>query len=537
MSKNSFLKGAAVLGVAGIIVKVIGVFFRIPLTIWIGEDGMSYYGSVYPIYTLFLIISTAGIPVAISRMVSERIAVKNYAGAHKVFQISIWFMAALGLVCFSIVYFNAGFIETKILRNPGARLSLEAIAPSLILVPIMSAYRGYFQGRQNMNPTAVSQLFEQLFRVAVGLGLAYFLLSSGYEAVCAGATFGSTAGAAAGLFVVVIIYLFSLKVIKRQIRRNKSHSEYESTWSIVKRILIIAIPITIGASIMPLMSAIDSSMVMGRLQDTGWTYEQSKALWGRLSGYCNPLIGMPQVFVQAIAMSLVPAISAGFKVKDLAEVSDNMKFSMRSAMIIGFPCAVGIFSLAHPILMLLYRSPDRAAEVAAAVPTLQFMCLTVIFMSTLQTLTGILQGVDKQMVPVKNLAIGAVGKIIVTYIFVGIKAVNVNGATLGTVTAYLIATILNMRDIKKYTGVTFDFNMTFVKPFIASVIMGVCAFASYKLLFLMTASNDISTILAIAIAVAVYGVLILGLKAITKEEIAKLPKGDKLVGILDKFIK
>ena len=288
---------------------------------------------------------------------------------------------------------------------------------------------------------------------------------------------------------------------------------------------------------MPLMSAIDSSMVMGRLQDTGWTYEQSKALWGRLSGYCNPLIGMPQVFVQAIAMSLVPAISAGFKVKDLAEVSDNMKFSMRSAMIIGFPCAVGIFSLAHPILMLLYRSPDRAAEVAAAVPTLQFMCLTVIFMSTLQTLTGILQGVDKQMVPVKNLAIGAVGKILVTYIFVGIKAVNVNGATLGTVTAYLIATILNMRDIKKYTGVTFDFNMTFVKPFIASVIMGVCAFASYKLLFLVTASNDVSTILAIAIAVAVYGVLILGLKAITKKEIAKLPKGDKLVGILDKFIK
>ena len=241
MSKNSFLKGAAILGIAGIIVKVMGVFFRIPLTMWIGENGMSYYGSVYPIYTLFLIISTAGIPVAISRMVSERIAVKNYAGAHKVFQISVWLMAALGFISFCIVYFNAGFIEESILRNPGSRLSLEAIAPSLILVPIMSAYRGYFQGRQNMNPTAVSQLFEQLFRVVVGLGLAYFLLDAGYEAVCAGATFGSTAGAGAGLFIVVIIYLLSLKTRKRYIRRNKSHSEIESSWSIVKKILIIYI--------------------------------------------------------------------------------------------------------------------------------------------------------------------------------------------------------------------------------------------------------------------------------------------------------
>ena len=168
-----------------------------------------------------------------------------------------------------------------------------------------------------MNPTAVSQLFEQLFRVVVGLGLAYFLLDAGYEAVCAGATFGSTAGAGAGLFIVVIIYLLSLKTIKRYIRRNKSHSEIESSWSIIKKILIIAIPITIGASILPLMEAIDSSMVMGRLQDTGWTIAQSKALWGRFSGYCNSIIGLPQVFVQAIAMSLVPAISAGFKVKDM----------------------------------------------------------------------------------------------------------------------------------------------------------------------------------------------------------------------------
>ena len=158
MSQNKFLKGAAILGIAGIIVKVMGVFFRIPLTNWVGADGISYYSSVYPIYTFFLILSTAGIPVAVSRMVSERIAVSNYGGAHKVFHTALWFLSLLGFVTFAIVYFGAGFIESHVLKNEGTMMALQAIAPALFIVPVMSAYRGYFQGRQNMNPTAISQL-------------------------------------------------------------------------------------------------------------------------------------------------------------------------------------------------------------------------------------------------------------------------------------------------------------------------------------------------------------------------------------------
>ena len=163
MASNKFLKGAAVLGVAGILVKVMGMFFRLPLTNWIGAEGMSYYSSVYPIYVFFLTISTAGIPVAISKMVSERVVVNNYEGAHKVFHTSLWLMAAFGFVSYMIVHLGSGFIEDTILKNPGTSYSLEAIAPSLFLVPIMATYRGYFQGRQNMNPTAISQFFEQLF--------------------------------------------------------------------------------------------------------------------------------------------------------------------------------------------------------------------------------------------------------------------------------------------------------------------------------------------------------------------------------------
>lgn len=535
MSENKFLKGAAILSIAGIITKVMGIFFRIPLTNWVGADGLSYYSAVYPIYTFFLIISTAGIPVAISRMVSERIAVKNYGGAHKVFRVSVMLMGTIGLVSFVLVYFGADFIQDVLLKHPDTKYSLQAVAPSLFLVPIMSAYRGYFQGRQNMNPTAVSQLAEQLFRVLIGLGLAYYLLSSGNDKVSAGAIFGGTVGAGAGLFTVIIIYLLSLNTIKRYINRNKSRIEPETSKDIVKRILIIAVPITIGACILPLINMIDSMVVMRRLQATGWSYGESKLLWGRLGGYCSSLVGMPQVFVQAIVMSLVPAISAGFKVNNKVQVNENISFAMRAAMIIGFPCTLGMTVLAKPILLLLY--PNQVAEATQAVPTLIIMCVSIVFLSAMQTLTGALQGIDKQMVPVKTLAIGAVIKVVVTYILVGIPAINVNGAPIGTILAYVVSTILNILYLKKYADCKLDNRLTFTKPLIASVIMGIITFIVYKILYFILRSNAIATLLAIGAGMIVYGLLVLLMGIITLKEIEKLPKGDKVAGYVKRTVR
>lgn len=535
MAGNKFLKGAAVLGIAGILVKVMGMFFRLPLTNWIGAEGISYYSSVYPIYVFFLTLSTAGIPVAISKMVSERTVVKNYGGAHKVFHTSLWLMAAFGFVSFLLVHFGAQYIEDAVLKNPGTSLSLQAIAPSLFFVPVMSAYRGYFQGRQNMNPTALSQFFEQLFRVIVGLSLAYYLIPTGLEATNAGATFGCTAGAVAGLVVIIAIYLLNLPSIRTKIRRNRSHERTESTRAIVKRLLIIAVPITIGASILPLMETIDSAVVMRRLQASGWSLVESKVLWGRLGGYCNSLIGLPQAFTQAVVMSLVPAIVAGFSIGNLNDVRETSKLGMRAAMIISFPCAVGMFALAEPILHMLY--PRQLAEATASVPTLRIMCVGIVFMSALQTLTGALQGVDRQVIPVRNLAIGSLAKLVITYVLVGWRVFNVNGGPIGTIAAYMIATFLNARYLKADINIKFDYMLTYVKPATASILMGIAAFASYKIFFLVTSSNLLSTLLAVCVGAAVYVVLIFAVKAITKDEIARLPKGDKLVRILDKFIK
>ena len=539
MANSKILKGTAILGIAGIFVKILGAVFRIPLTALIGTEGMAYYGYAYPLYSLFLVIATAGIPVAISRMVSEKIAYNDFSGAQRVFRVSRWLLLAIGVFAFAVCFFGAELIAKYVSKDMGAVLPIKAIAPALIFVPVMSAYRGYFQGRQNMNLTAISQFIEQIFRVAVGLILASVMVAQGLEMAAAGATFGATVGSIAGLLIIMLIYALNKKAINYHIRQSRQiHTERrkkEKTMAIVKQILIIAIPITIGASILPLVNFADSAIVTRRLLDGGFTDVEARELWGQLSGYCNTMVGLPQVLTQAVAVAMVPAIAAAYKLRNRAEIDENINLGMRISMIIGMPCAAGMIALAEPILLLLFSS--EAASAISAAPTLMVMCLGVPLMALLQTTNGILQGVNRQVLPMKNLAIGAVAKIILTYVLVAIPSLNIKGAAIGSVFVYGIALILNLRDMKRYTKVRVDFMLTYIKPTAASVIMGVCAFASYKILFGALGSNSLATLGAVVVGVIVYAVLILATKAITKEEIGRLPKGGKLVKILDKFIK
>ncbi len=528
---NKFIKGAAVLGIAGVVIKLLGAVFRIPLTNWIGADGMSYYGFAYTIYGALLVLSTAGIPVAISRMVSERIAVGEYRNAHKVFKVATSLLFGIGIVSFSACFFGGEAI-TKALGNPDAALAVKAISPALLFVPMFSAFRGYFQGRQNMNPTAISEITEQLIRVIVGLALAYKLLDTGLKEAAAGASFGASAGSIAGLGIIVVIYMLNRRVIHRKIDLN--NKQVEETGVILRKIVGIAIPIIIGSEIMPIMTLIDTGIIMTRLQATGWSYEEAKTLYGLLSGFCNSLIAFPQVFTQAVAVSLVPAIAAAFKVHNRQGVQENIQLGYRTTMIMAFPCAFGIFALAEPIMILLYS--DQKASAIAAVPTLMIMAISVIFLAITQTSVGVLQSIGKQMLPVIHLAIGCVGKVILTFILVGIHDINIKGAAVGTMFAYVVALVLNNRSVKQYTGVKFNYNLTYIRPCLAAMLMGVCAFAAYRLAagFL---GNSIATLFAIMVGVVVYVILIFTLKAITLEEVETMPGGTKLVKILKRFVK
>ncbi len=535
MANSKILKGTAILGVAGIIVKLLGAVFKIPLTALIGTEGMAYYGYAYPLYSLFLVIATAGIPVAISRMVSERVATNDYIGAQRVFSVSRWLLLTIGIVSFLFCYFGAGLMAEYVYKDPGALLPIKAIAPALIFVPLMSSYRGYFQGRQNMNPTAISQFFEQLMRVGVGLTLAYLLVDTGLEAAAAGATFGASMGAVGGLLVIMLIYQLNKRAIHYHVDHSSKSGHKEHTKDIIKQILVIAIPITIGASILPLINFADSAIVTRRLLDSGLSVAEARELWGQLSGYCYTMIGLPQVITQGIAVAMVPAIAAAYKLNNHKDLRDNINLGMRISMIIGMPCAIGMMALAEPILLFLFSS--EAASASSAAPTLQIMCLSVVLLSLVQTSNGILQGVDRQTLPVRNMAIGAVFKVILTYILVAIPVLNIKGAAIGSVAIYLITFLLNVKDLINHTHVQIDYKLVFVKPAFSAIMMGAAAFATYKLLFMVLNSNSLSMFAAIMVGVVVYAVLILMTKSITKEEIGLLPKGDKLVKILDKFIK
>ncbi|MBQ1391807.1 MAG: polysaccharide biosynthesis protein [Firmicutes bacterium] len=530
MSGNKMLKGAAVIGAAGIMVKVIGAFFRVPLTNWIGQLGMSYYQVAYLIYSTLLVMATAGFPVAISRMVSENVARNRYGNAYKVFRVSLTIMGILGIILSGICYFGAGLLSTRV-GNPNAEPAVKAIALALLFVPLLSSFRGFFQGRQNMKPTAVSEIIEQLVRVAVGLSLAHLLLSKGLPQAAAGAAFGASAGAGASLLLMILIFGLSKKFIKKQISLGSDYAD--ETGEIVKKVFLIAIPIIIGAEVVPIMNALDMGIVMRRLQATGWSAVESQGLYGLISAYCTTLINLPQFLIQAIAISLVPAIASASASGNREEVEANTSLGYRLTMMIACPCTFGILALAKPILFMLY--PARMEEAANAAPTLMILAISILTLAIYETTTGVLQAIGKQMIPVINVAIGAVVKILISFIFVGIPVINIKGAAAGTVIAYLIASILNSRAVSKHVRPSIDPDRTYIRPIVAAAVMGGIAFLVHRGAAAVL-GNSLGTLLAVLAGVIAYGLLVILLKIVTPQELATIPIGARLNRVIGKII-
>ncbi|MCT4594046.1 MAG: polysaccharide biosynthesis protein [Anaeromicrobium sp.] len=530
MSSKSFLKGAAILGVAGIIIKIMGAFFRIPLTNIIGAEGMGYYQASYPIYVLLLVVSTAGIPTAISKLVAEKNAVGDRYGAHRIFKVSFRLLLAVGIVTFCILFFGANIL-VKIIKNENAYYSMKAVAPALLFVPVMAAFRGYFQGLQDMFPTAISQIFEQFGRVVIGIALAMFLLPRGIEVAAGGASFGAASGAIMGTIAVAIIYYKKRNKILNEIKNNKV-GEQESAGFIIKRILQIAIPITIGAAILPVMNTIDAALVMRRLTSVGYTQEVANSLYGQFTGMAAPLINLPQVLTVALAMSLVPAISHFYKKNDYKGLEDTVLSGTRVALLIGLPAAVGLVILAKPIMLLLF--PLQMDSAASASEILKVLGWGVIFLTLVQTFTAILQGLGKPIIPVINLFIGAIFKVGFTYTLTAIPSINVKGAALGTVVAYCVASILNFIQVRKYTKTKFSLVNFVIKPAIAVGAMAISVMFMYNTIINFV-GNKIATLGGVATGGVIYVLMLLCLGAVTSEDFQMVPGGNKISKILNKI--
>lgn len=528
MNKRSFLKGAAILGVAGLLVQVMGAVFRIPLGNIIGDDGMGYYQTAYPIYVFLLVFSTNGAPAAISKMASERIAIGRSDEAHRVFKLSFILMFILGITASSIFFFGAESI-VNMLGNPGAYYAMVSIAPALLFVPIMAVFRGYFQGMQEMGPTAVSQLIEQAVRVAIGLALAVMLVPKGLELAAAGATVGTSIGPVIGVFVLAVIYF--CRKSKLHIKNETKNLSRESSGSILKTLAAIAIPITIGVSILPIMNVADVIIVMRRLQSIGFSGAEANALYGQLTGMAGPVINIPMALALSMALSIVPAIAAAASTKDTAFLNLNVRLGLRTAMIIGVPCSFGLMALSEPIMKLLY--PLQAESAVSSSGCLFFLAFGIVFLCIAQTMAGTLQGLGHPGIAVWGLGAGFVVKCVSTYLLTGIESLNVEGAAIGSTLGYITIGIINFAAVKKLTGIKFDLMLSVWKPLSAGLVMFLLVMGSYKLL-LGTVGNSLSTIVAICVGAGVYGIMLLKTKSIEEHEILLLPKGSGLVKLLKK---
>lgn len=528
--KKSFLKGAAILGIAGLLTQVLGAVFRIPLANIIGTDGMAYYGAAYTIYVFLLVFSTNGAPAAISKMTSERIALGKYKEAHRVFKLSFLFMAVFGAVLFCAVFFGAGFIVDA-MQNPGAYYALIAIAPALLLVPLMSVYRGYFQGMQEMMPTAVSQLAEQAVRVAAGIALAIALMPSGVEKAAAGASGGGSIGPVVGIIVLIIIYAAARKRIAADIDAD-THTEKEPAGEIIKTLAKVAIPITIGVSIQPIMNLGDTMFVMGRLQEAaGFTTAEAEDLFGALTGFAIPVINVPMAMALSMALAIVPAVSAANAVGDRETLTGNIKLGFRTAMIIGVPCSFGLMCLAEPVIRLLF--PLQAASAPTAARCLFVLSCGIVFLCIAQTMAGILQGIGKVSLAVWGIAAGFAVKCAATYILTGIEELNAAGAAASTLLSYFVIAVVNLIAVKKCTGIKIDIVLSIFKPVFAGAVMSVFVLAVYRLLAGIL-GNSVTTLLAVAVGAFIYGAVLVKIKGITAEEIEKLPKGRLIASLLRK---
>ena len=519
MSKDTqkFVKGSLILSIAAFVAKILSAFFRIPLTNLIGDIGMAYYGYGYPIYTLFTAIAIVGIPSSVAKLVAEKRAEGQYKEAHDIFKHTMRVMIILGVVMAFLLGAGAPFLIRLFHWEEQTIYSLWGLSLSPLFVCIMGVYRGFFQGMQEMFPTAVSQVLENLGRVVVGLLLAtLFLPNIGLAA--GGASFGAVAGGLCGAFVLFMFYQKKKGGIQKEIESQKQAVCIPFKEN-AKRVLWIAMPISIGAAVNSVMNFLDSALVPRRLVESGFTQIDATTAFGQLTKVAT-FINFPLTFGMALVIGLVPAISEAIAKKDGEEVQSKIELGSRFALLIALPASVGLSVLAAPIMKLMYPEASSGSSILAVA------AFTIGFTMLGQAFTGILQGMGKVFEPVKALLIAAVIKAILNYLLVG-SSLGIIGAPIASIVGYGVFALYSYRAIKKETLFKLKLNLVVIKPALASLIMGIGVFITYKgLIKMFTGSSmihqGIVTLGAVSVGGILYILFIALLGGVTKEDIRQI---------------
>lgn len=526
--KQSFLLGTAILTASTLLVKVLGLLFSIPLANLISTDGMADFYTAYDIFAVFLMISTAGLPIAVSRMVGTAYSQGRKKEADVVFSVAFWLFFSLGLVGSVVMFTFSRQIAVYVMDSPGSEYAIMALAPTLFFISIMSALRGYFQGRSNMIPTAMSQVIEAVTKVFIGVGLAAYIITQ-YQ-------MDSWAAVGAIVGVSISAFLGTIYLVMYKLRQNKLDQEVPDTDPVMisrkttlKNLLWFAVPITLGSCFLSVLDLADVAVLMDRLQGSaGLTLLEAKDLRGML-GNARKFFDLPGAFVIPLSTSLLPVLSGAVATKDQEGINRITASSIRITFLISIPATVGMILFSQPICeMLLFNQPesiDKTAQILAA------LSIAIVFNGTLYTTNAIIQSFGKPIIPVITMSIGGVLKITLSYLLTGIPQINVMGSAISTVVSYFVIMILNFIVIRRMLPQMTSI-VRMVLPLLgASLIMGGVSYGFYFLLS-QVISPKLVTVPAILVAVVVYAFCVVLLKGVSYDDVSSLPKGETIARLM-----
>lgn len=523
--KQNFLQGTALLAMATVIVKLVGALYKVPLNAIIGEKGFGYFSTAYEIYNILLMISTAGLPVAMSRMISEASSLEHYAQVRQVYATAKRIFLLLGIVG-SVLMTAFCRPLARFWNQPDAWAAIGCLGPCVLLICIMSAFRGYFQGQSNMIPTAVSQVLEVVTKLIVGMAaaLAFLKATADISLAAGGAILGVTASC-----LVSAVYLY--RCFRRSYTQLPDTGDTPKSFSATARELLkIAVPITVSSTILSIITSLSSKIYMGRLLGSGITQDAADTMRG-VHVMTQTIYNMPCAFITPITVSIIPAITAQITLKKFRETRLTEESAIRVTGIFAMPCAVGLICLAKPITALLGGYSGDRLVLAGQMMTV--LGISVVFNALVLVTTAIMQAHGNVNRPVVNMLIGGVIKLIIVYVLTGNRAIGIVGTPIGTLTSYVVICILNVFSIRSLVADPPRILRNLIRPLLASCIMGVAVWLSW---WCLSAAGIGSRVLLAGLPVAVgmvaYVLAAIALKVITKEDCMLLPKGEKIAKIL-----
>lgn len=547
--KQGFVYGALILMLSNIIVKAVGAFFKIPLSHFIGDTAMGYFSSAYSVYSMCFLISTAGLPVAISRMIAAAKARGNNKEVNSIYRISLLIFIIIGTVVTAVLFFGADFIAVNIPKDPALGICIKTVAPIMFFICLVSCIRGYFQGHQNMVPTAVSQVIEAMGKLGLGLTAGIIANRNGYSpsVVAAFALGGVTLGVVASAFYMS----FAKWLADRDQKAGLTNQDPEKSKKILaKQLIAIAIPITISSSVLSLTSVIDSMVAVGRLDlCVGQTYFDlnpetpvAMTLYGAYMAKAVTLFNLPPTIIYPFAINIIPAISSANAKNDTATLKKTMDFTFRIVSVIALPAAVGLGVLAKPIIDLLFSNDPMFLGADQTVfysndvvaPMLTILAAAIVFSGLISVSGAMLQAYGHEKKSIVSTFCGVAAKALLVWTLVASPAVGHYGIPISTLCCYFLMFLFNMYFLHRYVGYRLHFRSILLKPLLCSVFCGVCAIGAYWGLDQILPSS-VATLGAIGVAAICYVTSLFKTGGFQKEDVLMLPKGETVFRILNRL--